>query len=79
MRRLFSPGEQSLVILLKTDYDAFVERLEADDPAVRVPRGILFPDDAVVMAPGPFTACAGEALTAGGRALGWTAAPNTYP
>lgn len=79
MRRLFSPGEQSLVILLKTDYDAFVERLDADHPAVRVPRGILFPDDAVVMAPGPFTDCAGEALTAGGRALGWTAAPNTYP
>jgi hypothetical protein len=63
-RRLFSPGEQTLVVMTMDDYDAFLLRSGSR------PRGVAFPEDVVVLTPGPFAVCGEAALAAGGTEIG---------
>jgi 4-amino-4-deoxy-L-arabinose transferase-like glycosyltransferase len=67
-RRLFVAGQESLVVLSRADYRAFLAdsaRVEAE--ARRTPRGLELSDVFVLLMPGPFEVCATSAFAAGGR------------
>jgi len=63
--RLFVPGQESLVVLFVSDYEALKAQIASGAMgAVAVPSGLLLSDDVALLTPGPFKAC-GEAALAG--------------
>ena len=67
--RLLVPGQQTLVIVFRSDYETFIEQIARDAEAVRMPAGLALLDDLVLLTPGPFEVCATAAIAAGGREL----------
>lgn len=67
--RLLVPGQQTLVIVFRSDYETFMEQIALDAEAVRMPAGLALLEDLVLLTPGPFEVCATAAIAAGGREL----------
>jgi 4-amino-4-deoxy-L-arabinose transferase-like glycosyltransferase len=69
-RRLFVPGEQTLMIVLRTDYERFTQ--QQIDRGSSVPTGLALSEDIaeVLLTPGPFAMCGAAAAAAGAVGLG---------
>jgi 4-amino-4-deoxy-L-arabinose transferase-like glycosyltransferase len=63
-RLLLVPGEQTIMVLLRTDYERFVEQIAK---ARRIPIGLELSADSaeVLMTPGPFEVCGAAAVATG--------------
>jgi hypothetical protein len=64
-RRLWTPGEQTPVLISRRDYETVIRRA-GDRPA---PRGATLEPGVAVLLPGPFQACVPDLLAAGARPL----------
>ena len=60
VRRLHDPGEQTLIIIARADYEHFARRTGKNTPAIKLS------DDLILLTPGPFEICRRAALAAGG-------------
>jgi 4-amino-4-deoxy-L-arabinose transferase-like glycosyltransferase len=66
-KRLFTPGQQTLVVLTRPDYDAIAAAVaRGDSQAGRMPIGLTLTGGNVLLAPGPYEPCALKALESGG-------------
>ena len=66
-RQLFVPGEQAIMILLRSDYERFTDPI--DNPKSR-PAGFALVEEEVVVMPTPFEACAVATVAAGAPGVG---------
>jgi hypothetical protein len=70
-RQLFVPGEQSLVIMLRRDWDTFKQEVaRGSTGAIRLPVSLALQDDIVLLTPGPFDVCGRAAIAATHRPIG---------
>jgi 4-amino-4-deoxy-L-arabinose transferase-like glycosyltransferase len=68
--RLYTFGQQSLVILSRGDYQTFIRQTALGEvQAVGVPLGLEVSEDIVLLTPGPFEVCATAAIAAGGQGI----------
>ena len=73
-RRLWTPGEQTPVIVSRTNYETLVRRA-AERGADPMPGGVSLDEQVGVLLPGPFRACLPNILAAAGQPL-WTDAAS---
>jgi 4-amino-4-deoxy-L-arabinose transferase-like glycosyltransferase len=68
-RRLLVPGEQTLMILLRSDYERFTQELGKESG---IPKGLALADyvPEVLLTPGPFERCGAAAAASGALAIG---------
>jgi 4-amino-4-deoxy-L-arabinose transferase-like glycosyltransferase len=69
LRRLFVPGEQTLMILLRRDYEQFTQELDKESS---LPTGLALAEyvPEVLLTPGPFERCGAAAAASGAIAIG---------
>jgi 4-amino-4-deoxy-L-arabinose transferase-like glycosyltransferase len=68
-RRLWTPGEQTPVIVSRQDYETLVRQADSTP----MPAGVRVEENLAILLPGPFQACLPDVLAAGGQPL-WKAA-----
>jgi 4-amino-4-deoxy-L-arabinose transferase-like glycosyltransferase len=69
-RKVFAPGDHTLVLLSRDNYERFQRQILADAGDEPMPLGLTFADNVVLLTPGPFAICAGGAISEGGRRAG---------
>lgn len=79
-RDLFEPGRQTLVVLFRRDYEAFVQHIMREPGArLRLPAGFEVQDDMLLLTPGPFEACGRAAIAGTDRQLRYVLANGEMP